>query len=455
MLRRVVGRGCGFLLAVTTSCTLVNDYPAVRDASSASEFRNALSSSEPGDYVRLIGDIEGMFEVPAGVIVLGTESGSLTVPSEGIGLDLRSSLDPTTPTTVQDLRMVARGRAGVRAVGGHVRLENLQVDTVEPSVAVYLEDLESAELSALQLAGDQARDLFLTEFVSTGLVLRRVAEASLTDIEARYFGQASVALVESTVRWDRGRASEGGRFGLLVHSSSVTIADVDASGLRGLAPEAGILVSGDSDVRLRRVSASLGGSHGLVQLGGQCRMTAFQARGNAGIGIVVQDASTAELEVLVERNFAVGLLAVDVTQLRVADSEFRQHARSELATGTITIPFGDGIEIVRSFSDLRIERTSIDTSARVGLLLVAQGERLRGEMFEDLRISGFNDQFGAIQQGGTIDADWDRGILRSPSILANDMGPPPQLPSLQRFPEDIASLSVSIETTGLDALSPP
>lgn len=441
---------------VGAGCSLVNEYPQVRDADEASRVSSALSASAPGDFVRITGPVSGSFTVPEGVTVLGTERGVLEVPAGEVGLTLAGGPDPAQPTVVRDLRIVSSGKAGLVARGGHLELDGVDVEVTGAGVAALITDVAGLRASEMTLLGDQPQGIFRDRTESSGLVLVRVARAELERVDATAFGRANVALVESTVSWSEGSATGAGRIGLTVHTSSVTLRDVDASGVRGLDALAAVSITGDSDVTADGLEASLSANYGVVQFGGRARFARLRVRANDGIGVVVQDATSAELEVLSERNFAAGLLAVDVARLRLEDSVLREHARSEVVAGPGVVIFGDGAQIVRSFSDLRLDGLEVDQSFRVGLLLVAENQRLEANMFQDVRITGSDDQLGAIRLGGEADPDWDQDILRSPAVLANDAAQQGDLPFFDRLdPTPFTAFATSVAERGLDAVAAP
>lgn len=451
-------RGTCLCLAVLlgAGCSVVNDYPQVREAGTAEELTSALSASASGDYVRVTGVISGGFLVPAGVTLLGSTFSQLEVPPGVVGLTLQGSSDPDQPTTIRDLVIVSEGRAGLLARGGFHLVQSVEVRASGGGVAAYFEDSDRVELRSVTLVGDQPQGIFRTRTESSGLVLLRVADARLTDVTADAFGRASAALVESTVTWEGGSTSRAGQIGLAVHTSSVSLRDLDASGTRGLDAIAGVVISGDSHVRAERLSASLSANFGLVQFGGEARYTGLSAQANGGIGVVLQDVASAEIEVLAERNFAVGLLAVDVARLRITNSLFREHARSEVVLPVGLFGFGDGAQLVRSFADFRMSDCEIDKSYRIALLLVPEGQRLEGAMFEDVRITGFDDQLGAIRRGGEQSEGWDDGLLRSPTLLANDAAQQGSLPFFDRLDRTaLTAVGESIAERGLEAVAAP
>ena len=448
-----------------TGCTIVNDFPTVRDAEDASSLRAALRDSDPGDYVRVTGRVRGQFVVPAGVIMSGLGGGELVVVDGLQGLDVRGSSDPGRPTTVTDLTITleADQPAGIVARGGHVRIVDVQVNAgASTPAAIYLEDVDVADLRALRLFGDSVEGGLSSRDFGSGLVLLRVQDAVVSDVVAQFFGRVGVAIVDSTVRWDNGNASDIEEIGVLVHSSSVTLSNIEASRVRGRPDGAmnGFVLTGDADVRGQQLSASLCGNQGFLQVGGRSKIERLQVFANSWYGAQIQDAESVELSMLLsEQNFGAGLVATAVQRLRIIDSEVSRHARANIPVGgntTATEPFGDGIEVIDSFSDLLLSGVRMAENWRVGLLLVGRGETLTRSMFEDVIISVGDDSssFGVATVAVALGPNWTDGIFRGGALAARDETAG-RLRNFAREPPSDFNFGFELQNQGFEALGAP
>lgn len=394
----------------------------------------ALERAAAGDTVRLGAClIEGAFEVPSGVAVegRGAEETLLIAPPGRPGLVL--SPGAMDATCVRRLGVESSGPVGILARGtGSACLEDLSVRATL-GVGVGAEGLSRITLSAMTISGPvtSANQVSVPDPVTPmdsathGLVLVRVGMASLAEVSVSGFAAAGALFSASSVAWSGGGAPRNLSLGLLVEGGSAVLGDVDLSETLGqtrLEPAYGGAFLGGVSVESHRLRVNDGEGRGLFHQGATGIHEEIEAFDNQNVAVWFEDVPSFELTGRISRNRIAGVVAVDSQNIGVHDAQIDRSVRTtRVFPGSPPIDVGDGIQLVRTSTGVRVARVSLDGNERVGLLLDLGGATLDPTALQDVTVLGSGASLGVIAQGGTLPVGWDSSVVRPPDIRANDL----------------------------------
>jgi hypothetical protein len=405
-------------------------------APAADRLSRALNGAESGETVQLgAGSVTGSFEIPAGVVVEGSEDGQTTVvaPDGDPGLVLQPGPEGQ-PTTVRNVTVISQGGFGVVARGdGRVALTDVNVEA-HTGVGIGLENLAAATLERVHAQGPVTAENPSAPAEPTpdnsathGIVLLRVADAQLTDVTSNGFTLFGALLLGSDTSWQGGGASENMGTGLMVEGGS---ADLEAlrlcdefQGVR-LLPAFGGVFSGGADVTSSALQTCNVEGLGLFHAGATGLHTDLAATGNNDAAVWIQDTEQFEIRgmgTMLAENGLGGVVAVDSSGLVVQDAEIRStQLQPRVLSEAGLIEVGDGIQLVGTTNDVMLDNLLLENNERVGMLLDLAGSSTSQVAIGDVTVDGEGDQLGAIAQDGDVGPAWDEGIMRLGATATND-----------------------------------
>ncbi|MCA9607276.1 MAG: right-handed parallel beta-helix repeat-containing protein [Myxococcales bacterium] len=435
----------------------------------------ALMAAAPGDTVELGAcEIQGPLRVPPGVTLAGTTGTVVVAPVESGGI---VGLGGTSPTVVRDLRVVVQGRIGILfRGGGAARVSGVTIEA-RHGIALGASELASLELSNVSLEGPVTADTasdprwvrvlpapvepaecpgcdctpgmldedgervcdaagqWATWTATYGLVLTRVAAATLTDVDARGFAAWGALLTDSGVTWDGGGVHDTLGIGVRQVGGALAMTDVVAErtvgGLRGDRPYA-IHATDGARVEGTRVTVSDNERYGVLLAGASGRLVDLVAEGNGDAALWVSETEDFELSgtgtQLVDNDFA-GAVIVASSGVRIADGAIDGTREAERPLGMIgLLRVGDGVQIAETRGPITLADLALAGNDRAGLL-VDLGASGGGDVtFANVAVDASGTALGAVAgrpaaTGAlTVDAPagWDTGITRNPAASSND-----------------------------------
>jgi hypothetical protein len=372
----------------------------------------ALTAATPGTVVTANGcRYEGAFEVPPGVILRGQGPGQTVLESaEGIAVQLGpgASLEALTVRAVRGRGIEARGVVSLRDV-------EVRGPVVDRAAADRLPPLPDASTTATH-----------------GVVLVAAGTAEtpveLVRVDVRGFARFGVLAVDSHVRWEGGASSESAGTGVAIRGGSATLREVEVCSVwRGLSPYGyGMVATGGARIESAGLVLCDNESAGVLHDDASARHTGLRAHGNASGGVWSQRSAELALDgAELADNALAGLVLVDTPSATVRDTRI-ESTRSALTIlpdgGEARI--GDGLQaVLADASGLRLERVTLVSNARVGLLLDLEATTVPAESLVDVVVEAEGDGLGALAQtaDGVVDAAaWSGGIERRGTAAAND-----------------------------------
>ncbi len=372
----------------------------------------ALAGATSGQTVELGAcTVHGTFTVPAGVTLHGQGASASRIDSSGIGLVLGAG------ATVSGLRVDHAAGHGIVAVSvAAVTVRDVEVHSTFGRAALGFADVGMVTLANVTATGpvvDETAAQMLPEEPSAtdaclyGVVLQRVAHATLTDVVATGFGRGGVVSSDTTLAWTGGSADGNLGLGVWIDAGSATIHDIAIDGtLRGFgfSPPFGLAMGRGADVHTDGIAVT--DTHqgfGIFQDGGDADHVALTCAGHTGGGIVVQRSTTMHVgpgSMIVDNAFA-GIVAVQAAGVSI---EGTMIARTALAARILaswgSTMIGDGVQIVQPPSTTSLHDVALVGSGRVGLLADLGG--MDASLVETVNVSASGTmQFGCVLQDGT------------------------------------------------------
>ncbi len=436
----------------------------------------ALMAAAPGDTVELGAcEIEGPLRVPPGVTLAGTEGTVVVAPVESGGV---VALGGDVATTIRDLHVVVEGRIGILVRGGGAarvsgvtvdarrgialgasELATLELDDVTlegPVNAANASDsrwvrvlpapVEAAECAGcectpgmLDEAGDRVCDAmgrWATWTATYGLVLTRVASATLTDVDARGFAAWGALLTASGVTWDGGGVHDTLGIGVRQVGGTLAMTDLVAErtvgGLRGDRPYA-IHATDGARVEGTRVTVTDNERYGVLLAGASGRLVDLVATNNGDAALWVAETEDFELSgtgtALTDNDFA-GAVFIASSGVRLADGAIEGTREAERPLGAIgLLRVGDGVQIAETRGAFSARDLTFRGNARAGLLVDLGASGTGDVTFENVAVDATGAALGAVAgrpaAAGELTADapsgWDTGITRNPAAATNDV----------------------------------
>ena len=293
-----------------TLCTA--SFEAARTVAPAS-LADALRTAQPGDVIAVSpGEVRGSFEVPAGVILVGT--GVTVVAEGGAGLRLEGG-SAANPTIIRGFSVeVPADAAPVSAItalgGGSVVLDDLTLNAAigagiisegvadlqicNSSIAGQVDDGVFAVLQDLPtVSASDAAIIGLAVTAGERLTKTRVR---LSDVEIRDFAGFGAAFVDSDANWTRGSVTGCAGTGIYLSRSSHGWTDVIVADGRGSAAGSPTFQSGWGVVNVDGSQLDTDGLQivgipgpGLFQAGSKSQHLGARVVNNTVRGVIVQE----------------------------------------------------------------------------------------------------------------------------------------------------------------------
>lgn len=451
-------RTFGVLLClVAAACSgageLHDDQPdaAPVDMCSAGALQAALSAATEGQTVTVGAcTIEGEFEVPAGVTLLGAGVDQTEiVNTREFGTGIYLTVGATGESTVRDLTVRTSGQYGIAAAnaGRSVLIDRVRVIATRGEAGIDLEDVAEVTLDDVELVGsvvkaDQTELLFMPDpdrFPTVGVRLFGVDSATLTNITGGGFESAVVFMERNTAVTIAGANLSGtATNAIFADEGDIRLTDVVITELwKGYLPSAGVLFR-DAQAITLRLTVTGSEARGMVQEGGSASShTDFTATDSAEQGLKLDGVDGVAInDATVSGSHGAGILMLRSRNVMIDGGA---------VSGTIAVPVlqaggvmplvGDGIEMIRPQGPMAISNVTLTDNERAGLLIEV-GAPLAGITLTAVTVSGTGAQLGAIAQddaavipSGTD--GWDTGVTRQGATVANDPAVTTRLPSYQ------------------------
>jgi hypothetical protein len=459
--RRAIGVAMALALTALTACG--------DDAIQPGELEDALRTAQSGDRLQLADETyTGTFVVPAGVTLLGKGPGTMIVgPS-----DREPALDITTgdrAVVVRNLTVLARGHIGIRATGaGAVRIHDVEVE-VERGVGIGVEGVLALTMSDVRLRGAAGRgDISEIPLEPTpensaayGLVVIRAGAADLTDVDVTGFERFGALIVGSTTTWRGGNVSGNVGTGLMAHGSvanfeNVRICDTLDGGR--LVPPYGAVFSGGSEIDTTNLAVCDNAQYGILHDNVRVSHAGMRATNNQMAALWVQNSDEFRLGGFsaLEDNGLAGVATVASRGIDIQDVTIQRTEERTRVLNLRGIVVADGIHMLDSTDEFRLQSVTLVDNDRVGLLIDDTGlvgASRSSRFIGDVVVTGSGESRGAIWQGTDVPEDWDDGIVRQRSVLENDAT---LTDRLSRLPELDGQPAVSsVESSGLIGIVGP
>jgi hypothetical protein len=404
--------------------------------SSSAALVAALDEASAGDTVHIAaGSYTGSFVVPPGVALVGEGTNATELRSAPGGRPVVRLTPGDGTSALAGLRVRVDEGSGIVAVGDAcVELRDLEV-YVSRGLGVGLEDLRCAHLARVQVQGsvtaDNVQSLPETISASTaashGVVALRVRDVQLADVEIEGMAAQAAVFEDSVVRWDRGGVANSHGVGIIAAAGSldavgIEIVDMVDSDLLGF--EYGLVSSRSASVQSTDlVVRDLPGT-AVLHDGGSATHEGLSIAASQQAGLWVQNAQRVELrggsapESVIRDVGLAGIMAVDVEELRVADTRVTNVTRAVRAVALGPVEVGDGIQVVGQHPRVSLTRVALEGNARVGYL--AEVDDADGLSAEAVTLTVSGDGLGAILQLAGVPQAWT-AIPRSQAAEENDM----------------------------------
>jgi hypothetical protein len=414
-------------------------WSAVGCSTACEDLRHRLSRAEPGDVVE-VGACSalGGLTVPPGVFLEGVGSSTAAVEAlpgknEVLILETRDAL----VTGLRNLRILGRGVA-VRTVGdGTARLEDVAIE-VETGWGIVAES--RLELAGVRIVGpvtsENATDprWVIEESSTTGWIgIDLAAEGSFEDVEVVGMAQAGVVVRGVSLTARRLVVRDTLSFGLLAEDADLELVQSAVERVfQGSRGDPAVAI-GLTDTTLDATTLRLQGNerYGLLAQGGVTRLHGLEARDNLDAAVWVGGARELTIDELSEVSggrFA-GVVAFECDRVLLRDTSVTNIAsqRRNVGSGSLlgAIELGDGVQLMGTLPDARLENVELTDNARAGLMLDLTASTVS---FDGVRVEGPPTALGAVAgRGGDAlsmlvepEVGWDVGVVRGPNASVND-----------------------------------
>lgn len=387
----------------------------------------ALAGAASGDTVE-VGScrIEGNFTVPAGVTLAGLEeSASVISGSTGAIVTLSEG------ATLASITVESAGAAGVlAAASATVRQATVRASKgvgigVDRAPAVTLESVEIlGPVTAANAAGVPGEPAAL-DTATHGLVIAGVADATLKAVQISGFASFGALLAGSTTRWTDGGVTDTLGTALMVEGGAANLDGLTLcrmlQGVR-LIPPYGAVFSAKANVQTMRVEVCDSEGFGLLHDDSVAKHTDLAGVDNSAAAVWLQNVTGFEMTGSLERNGFAGLVAVRSSGLTIRDTRVSQtRKRVRIFDQRMTVEVGDGLQLVGTSQNVKLERVSASGNERVGVLFDLEGAVMEAGSVAGLELKDTpSDALGIISQNGTTPMGWDDAVQRDPIALAND-----------------------------------
>ncbi len=269
---------------------------------------------------------------------------------------------------------------------------------------------------------------------SHALHLVDVRATNVENVTVSGFGLMTVAAVRSGMTWTTGSIADQLGVGLVSFSSTVDLANVQVrTAWRNPMSDfdaIGVYAT-DSDVTSTDLSVRGSDGYGMVTSGGTSSLTNLTVAGNANAGLWASRSTSFQLSGSHFADNALGgVVVMDSSGVSIRDTTVTG-TRFRLRGGggvEATLGAGDGVLLRGTYTDVVLERVTLENNERIGLLVDLGA--MPDITFRDVSVSGSGTQLGAI--GGTLTSalqlapilpgsGWDTGITRRGVTGTNDV----------------------------------
>ncbi len=409
---------------------------------SSAALTSALGSAAPGDTIHLAaGTFVGSFSLPAGVTLVG--SGPATVlqntATDGPTLVVVASAG-APPTTVDHLNVVSNATAAIATGGGgEADINNVQVDATR-GIGIGAQDLAVLKMSNVTLTGPVMPSIATSVLASPtpdmtathGIILLRVASATLSNVQASGFELFGAQIIDSTTTWDGGGTSDNAGVGVMIYGGTAMLHSLVAcrtlAGTR-LQPAYGAVFAQSAVVNTDAIQVCDGDDYGILEASGATgSQVDSTVTGNSMAGVWVQSVADVHLTgagTTLDNNGFSGVVAVDSSNVSVEDATISNTQLVPRVLGSSgTVQVGDGVELVRSTDGISLANLMIQNNQRAGALMDLNGGDTSGITLDSVTVTSDDamgtPEYGVVAQNGTLAPGWDTGVTRTGTAVAND-----------------------------------
>jgi hypothetical protein len=395
----------------------------------------ALASASAGDRVCLTaGVFDGSFEVPAGVTLCGAGVGVTRIIGPSDRPALRLAPGASSATVVTGVTVESSGDFGIVAVGaGAVDIHDAEVRVPSNGAGIGAESLTMLRLTSVNVegpvtlanAGGMPLEPTISDSATYGVVAVSVMTVEATDMTVGGFAYVAILAVSSNLTLTNGSITSNLGTGLLVHGGSAdlvsTRVDTALQGSR-LIPAYNAVFAGNADITTNGLEVSMGEGYGILQSEATATHTDLLAIGNDNAALWIQNSGGFSLTGGTLRgNGMAGLVALESSDVLVAEVDIEDTSLMTRVIGTRPVMVGDGVHLLGSTTGITLDQVGLNENSRVGILVDLEGADFSGIDIRSVSVTGSTSaQLGAVAQDGTVPADWDANITRSPVIEAND-----------------------------------
>lgn len=416
----LLASGCG-----TEESTGVGDAAALTAA---------LEAAVPGDEIRVAPvHMVGEFVVPAGVSIVG--AGPATVIAAPEGRTAITFAGGTPATRIASLTVEVHGGIGILGrSGATAAIEDVMVD-VQNGIGIGAEDIATLTIGRVHVQGTVTTanaiaiplDPRPAEASTHGIVLVRIASATVTSVDVAGFAVAGTLLVDTTTTWNGGSSSDNRGTGLFVDGGNANVTSVRLCGAimgGGLMPSYASVFSGGSDVHTTSVEVCDGEGYGILQSEATASHSNLTVSNMSEAGVWVQSSTRFDLTGAsshIAGNRVAGVFVVQSSNITVSDALIERTRNGTRITGDLgAIQVGDGVQLVDSTSSVSLSTLRFVDNERVGVLLDVGTGSTADVSLTGINVTGTGTALGAIAQGTTVVPGWDSGIVRAGATITND-----------------------------------
>jgi hypothetical protein len=369
--------------------------------------------------------VSGSLDVPAGVTLRGrSQERSIILGSMGQAAVLVHA--DGAATRIADLKVESRGPAGVLARGtGELALSDVSVQTAI-GIGVGIENVETLDLSALVIAGPVTsanavsipNGVTPSESGTHGLVLLNIGKGTLENVSISGFASIGALIVDSTVTWQTGSASDNLALGLDVDGGDATLKSLSiCRTLQGglLLPSFAAVFTSSASVSADGLQICDGQGYGALIDGGSGVFTNFSATGNGNAALWAQDTNRLEVAGQLRDNRFAGIVLVDARSTLVHDATIDSTRKLThiFHDGGMPVEVGDGVQIVRSGDSTTLRDVTMNGNQRTGVLVELGGGTAMPQTFDHVTVTvSDGTQHAVVAQDGSTPPGWDDGVMR-------------------------------------------
>jgi hypothetical protein len=404
---------------------------------SAAELEEALTSAEAGDEVRLGAcEIEGAFEVPTGVRLVGAGNGTVLRSVEGGAPVLL--VTSSEPVTVESLRLaVDHGGLGARAVGaGPLELHGVQVE-VARGVGLGVADgtlrLRDVTLVGPITAANATTASTRSSETGTWGLTGQSCSVELDRVRARGFAVGAVGVEDCTTVWrdddDLADVEATRGLGIGVFGGTAELEGVEVTGLlAGIgAPGVALAATGLATLRATDLRVTSGAGYGVLADGADVELVRAVIEDLGLTGVQVQRGALDATDLTLRRNGGAGVVALDAARVRIEHAVIAEH-RSVLLPSDAgdDVRVADGIHVRRVGAtgapiDLALREVALEDNPRAGLLLdAAESAPAMLSLIAVRARADAEGALGVVAQRTMLPAGWDAEVTREGAPAAND-----------------------------------